>query len=87
MGVLLGLSRDELPALTNEAGWRALLTVRKWFDKDPLPLRDTFKILEEHLRAINLSSIIPRLRGRERYTVIGKSLIILSIQCLLHFRS
>ena len=76
LGVLLGLSRDQLVHLRNEdphhPAWYAMLTVKMWLDKVSLPIDQIYKELEGKLCQCHLNSIVPRLYGKERYTAIGK---------------
>ena len=76
LGILLGLSRDQLAHLRSEdpnhPAWYAMVTVRMWLDKESLSLKQSYKELEGKLCQCHLNSIVPRLYGKERYTAIGK---------------
>ena len=76
LGILLGLSRDQLAHLRSEdpnhPAWYAMVTVRMWLEKESLSLKQSYKELEGKLCQCHLNSIVPRLYGKERYTAISK---------------
>lgn len=72
LGILLGLQMPEPEPTTTHPEMYAMETVKKWVDSEPLPLKDAHKKLSSKLKDIELDSLIPCLRGKQRYTAVGK---------------
>ena len=72
LGLLLGVPTDLMPPTTDQPGWRAFLLVKKWIEMKAPPPDKSYLELEKHLKTLELSRAIPRLYGKERYTIIRK---------------
>ena len=70
--VMLGVTEDSLAPSSGQPNLQAFLIVKKWMElKAPSP-EEFYKELEKDLTALKLRKSIPRLYGRERYTIISK---------------